>query len=229
LHLLGDTDVVADRIGKGTVRLGWTVEGRRADGSPWTLRRGNMYTSEWDASLAAPGELAGELAMIQNNGFEDVSVDTITVGGNVEQAVRQLDIVDILVKRGGHYRSVRSMIRVRPGQMLRLRIVMRKYGSTVRRRVHFALRVPASVRRGGLLEVTGGGGFGCDVDDCAAEGAGGSASSFPDLLRSFRAQPRNNVLVARIRSGRGFGVTASKRRWLPDVVRGYGLVGLRLR
>jgi hypothetical protein len=198
-HIFSNIDSVFDQIGAGSSDFSWTIQGTRADGTPWELHRTNMYVSDFDLSFDSSFEIADELALIAAYPLEHVKFTGVEASINVEDTVRSYELLTVLVCRRGICQS-EDPVFARPGKTLSLRAVLRPSDGSADEVVPFQLTIPPGSRAGGLIDV--GGSNGCLG---SPGGEGGCEFIFPDtfpkLLRLFRRQQMNNVLTARLRTG----------------------------
>jgi SpoIVB peptidase S55 len=214
LHVLSNMDSVFDAIGPGSSSLHWTISGTQGRGEPWTFEHGNLYASEFDVSIESSFELADELFAIGFFRRDGVTVEDVSLTADVEGTVRKLEIVRVLVKRNGEYRPAGQQIHARPGQLLGLRIVLRRFKDGQRQNVDFVVRMPRNLENGALLEITGG--ARCEGEGCVI----GAPATFDALLAKLEARPRNNVLAVRLRAGLRLRVRSTRSRSFDQVVDG---------
>jgi len=211
-HLLVNEDVVFDRIGDGTVTLRFVIEGIGPDGDPFRLVRPNMHFSEWDASWESIFELFAFLFRIQENPFGSVELTSVRAQSAITQEHLTAEIVR--VRSASSLQPglrVRTKLRVRPGDTIRLRVVLLPEGATGREWVDLLLPVPRT-RFGGSLTVRGGGADGCLFCFFGEEGSEGDGpATFEELLQELRRTRRNNDLVASLRVGGGHRRDSSSR------------------
>ncbi|MBA2615598.1 MAG: hypothetical protein H0U90_07445 [Actinobacteria bacterium] len=227
-HLLSNVDSTYDSIGRGTAALNWTFEGRRADGSPWRLSRGNLIASRFDVAIESADAIAFQLDMLQSNPSERVEVTSVQVEGAVETAVRQYTLTRVLVAKGARapFKRVRRAIGVEPGMLLRVRSFLKHFESGATRRLDLRVRVPRRGAPFGALQIGGGmfrGGEECEGEECGEAMFG----SFDALLAALQNAPRNDVLVARLRLGPSGQRIIEKRARLDGVVLGLRTFELR--
>jgi hypothetical protein len=226
-HLFSNVDSVLDAVGPGSAKYTWTVRGNRKDGTPWKLQRGNVYVSDFDIAFDSGSELASELAEIAAFRREKVTISDISLSGTVTQDVHRLDLVRLEVKRHGRFVKVRDTLAASPRETLQFRAVLEPSDGGDLRLVPFSLRMPHSIANGAFIQVSGGtsGEGEGEFEDCI-EGSDcdNGPTTFPALLKSFTAQPRNNVLAAKILGADASRVKAGKRIWLDEFVNGQKLV-----
>jgi hypothetical protein len=226
-HLLANADSVFDRIGSGSARVKWTINGKRKNGDPWQLVYSNRYASRGDITWESIFQMYEQLAIIERNNFEPVTFTGINIEASFQEAYKQYSIERVKIsKNGGTYRE-RSFIRVKPGDVLGLRIWLRQYrGDLVR--VDLSLKVPAKATSGGgTLFVRG---SESDFDELP-DGAP-SAKSFPGLLKQLASTPKNNTLFAGLQLfgyESGNMTQASATRNLDRVVRGWYEIEVEVR
>lgn len=203
-HLLANEDVVFDRIGDGSSEIRFVIEGTGPDGAPFRLERPNMFFSDFDITFESIFELFGFLWRIQDNPFGTVSFDGIHVDATLtqEHLVSQIVRVESASSLQPGFRE-RGRLRVRRGDLIRLRVYLLREGDVDEVRVDLAVPVPTRARFGGILQVHGGA-----TDACLFcffdEGGGGNGepATFAELLRDLQRTPRNNDLVGTLEIGR---------------------------
>jgi hypothetical protein len=208
------------------------ISGTREDGRAFEFGRSNMWVSHWDISQQSVEELSMYLNMLLANPFEDIDFTRVEAITSVDEDVREYRIGKVLVAKGrGKYRDVRR-IDAAPGSMVRLLVHVKPNERSAARRVKMRLRVPARATPRGAIEITGGGSgeefFFCLFEpeaECGPE-SGPGVKTFDHLLQTLRRQPRNNVLVARLRVGERGRVVAADRVALDRVVHGFRFIGV---
>lgn len=199
-HLLGNQDTVFDRLGDGTVSLRFVLEGVGPDGESFQLVRPNMHFSEFDVSFESIVELFAFLFEIQDNPFGPVSFTSVHAESTITQEHLTAEIVRVESASSlqPDFRE-RARLRVRPRDMISLRVFLLPESATDEEMVELLVPVPRS-RFGGSLTVGGGGADDCLF--CFIEGEDGgekAPATFEDLLRDLRRTHRNNDLVASLR------------------------------
>lgn len=236
IHLLSNIDTLFDEIGQGTSTMSWTVRGTREDGTPWELSRSNSYVSEYDISWESVFELEIQLYSILYNRFEEIDFSDVDITGSVEEAVRGYKIANVLVsKDGSNYVDVRR-IRVRPGQLVYLRVELvplDESGGLTDRTVDLQVQVPDRARSEGLIEVVSGASSYEEIycflfgERCADE-FGNKIETFDEMLEYLANRPKNNELIARLRMGGRGKVVSRDSEILDQVVKGWKRVRVRV-
>jgi hypothetical protein len=162
----------------------------------------NDYFSLDDAAV----QLTDAAALVESYDFSPVTLQEITARANLTRGVKR----EVLL-RG------RAPRRVRPGQRIRLRLVVHRRGSGAKRRLTIRMRLPRSLRRGRRTLLLTGTGTGVDeeadeelsLELLSALGEEGAEppSEGPPEVRSL------GELASRVSAfHRGLGITARFRR-----------------
>ena len=202
-HLLANEDAVFDRIGDGSVALEFTVEGIAPDGTPFSLTRPNLFFSDFDASFESIFEMYSFLFQIMENPFGPVLITSVDMTASItqEHLVSEITRVESASSLQPALRE-RERLRVRRGDTIELQVFLQREGSVEEDVVQLLLRVPRRAR-GGSLRVAGGGADSCFFCFFFEEGNGDEGpESFAELLSDLEDTPRNNDLVATLRTGR---------------------------
>jgi hypothetical protein len=226
-HLFANIDTTIDRIGPGNSEIAYTIAGTREGGRTWTLARSSHYVSEFDISFGSLDDILIALDLINSFEGEEVDITSVAVPTlDVEKAVEFYRLKRVLVWNGRAY-VARNIVRARPGRLIGLRVELTAHHRAGIQLVDLNLRVPATARRSGSIQVLGGGDlFGpeipCFFDEFEECGEEPTQQSFDSLLATIRSQPRGDALVARLRLGASAAIRsqASKRPEPPAVVRG---------
>jgi hypothetical protein len=213
ISLLVALDATFDRIGGGAILQTWTIEGRRGDGSPFSVSRTNRYSNRWDVTFEAIWDLLIDVYRIQENRFEHVTFDRITTDSQVTQVEANRRIIGARVRTSSSSRWVtdKGRLVVRPGDRITIRAQLSAPRSDVVVR-ELSLRVPPTAAGRGVLTVSpgGGGGWYFFFDH---EESGGKESSLDDVLAGIEGAARNDELSARLtltRPGRKNATTTTK-------------------
>jgi hypothetical protein len=228
-HLFQNVDVTIDRIGPGNAEAAYTIRGTRDGGRTWELTRSTHYASSFDISFDSVAEVSFTAEILQAFEGEEIEVTSIDVPTlEIEKSFEQYQVRSILQWNGSRY-VAREFLRGRPGQMLKLRIVLKPAHLAGLKNVDLQLKVPANARRSGWVEVNGGGstsGIPCFIFDEECED-GPTEQTFDQLLSALQNAPRGDALVARLRLGNG-AVRASVTKQQDAVVVGHRAIGFLL-
>jgi hypothetical protein len=229
-HLLMNVDTVIDRLGPGNSEVSYTIRGTRDGGATWELSRSTHYASAFDISFDSVVEAASTAEILQGFGDEDIQVTSIDVPKiDVEKAYKRYDVRGLLVWNGSRYVK-RDYAAARPGRLVKLRAILKPVHTTGTKTVDLSVRVPATAKRDGWIEVLGGASDSPEIpcfvfdEECEDEGD----VSFDRLLNAFASQPRGDALVARLRLGNSDRVRAQTTTQQTAVVAGRRAIGFLL-
>lgn len=210
IHLLVNQDVAFDRVGDGTVSLGWQIHGTDEHGQPFTLRRDNKYFSNYDVSYSSIFELYAQVYGIQNNPYQAVSIDSVQLDDTITQRHVTTRIVKVLAGSSLQPQlRKRKSLSVRPGDTIFMRVFLLPHGKTVPVPVTMLIPVPKRISSSqGELAVRGG-----QSSYCGFSFRGScKASSFADFIKVLQRGEHNYDLVGQLTLGggrRGFGTASS--------------------
>lgn len=220
LGIVANHTRVIDKAGAGGSLQTFTVTGT-ADGEPFTMTRANRVSSRWDIGYDSPSELYSVIGLLQNNGFSEVDVDSVTMEAVLDEDLRQLRIGMVELRRAGQWRRIGAgdPILGTPGGQLRMRVTLNPRSgadeglATITRRL--SVPVPATLRRGSAVEMSiGGGSEWVNRRSLAPE-------SFEDLLAKLEARPRTDQVTAQLYGGRRLAsVAPATSNRAPAVVTG---------
>lgn len=200
--ILGNYDAVFDEVGDGRASSEWTITGTRAGGEKFTLARENRWADLVDVAAPPAEEAALALDALLNNEYEPVRITGVDYKSAVSSTFDQWRIVSMSVSVNlGPFQTPR-VLRVKPGQMLRVKVTVRPYRSLQTETSIVNVRVPSNARgKTGVLTVTGGVDLAADPPDdgclltpeaCEEQ----TEPTFDTLLRSLTSSPRNDEIVA---------------------------------
>jgi len=227
-HLLVDHDRVFDRVGGGSGLVTWKVEGRRADGSPFSFSRTNRYADRQDLTFVPSLSLYSQLSRVHDNGFEDARITRIRTSSVLSGTYRRWHIQQVRARQFGRWSAVgrQRPILARPGGTMRLKVTLGSFRDKDGKR-DVILRVPVPKHGGGKparLNVSGGdSGLGDLFEEELFGPAGPRARSFGELLGQLRNGPRHDQLRAELsvlRPMTGAVTVRRDRRQLGAVVGG---------
>jgi hypothetical protein len=197
--LLSEEDVAFDRVGDGSVSLGWTIQGTAPDGTSFTLQRDDKYYSQYDATFPSILELYFELGQLQNSRFGQPTFTSIDTTGTVTQQELTTKIVRVLSSSSLQRQlDSRRRLVVHGGDVVHLRALMRDHGSEGTRPVDMYLRIPRRMNSGQISIRPGRGIYGGFFG-----GRSQHADSFSDLVRKLAGAEHNYDVVAQLTGGTG--------------------------
>jgi hypothetical protein len=227
IHLLVDQDTVLDGYGQSSGTVGWTIQGTRADGSPWTLTRSDLFADPYDVSFASSESLYETLAKIQYNKFEKVSIDSVDTSSTLDRSFATYKVSTVELKRHGAWTKVsrHNTLRLPAGSTAKFRV------SLVSQQLDpMTVKLPVAVpkrARGdfGSLEIYGGGSSGGGYFFFSGASGGSapkasSAKSFDDVLSRLQNAPHNSDVVADLNvfGGKGSSKISKESRTATDHV-----------
>jgi hypothetical protein len=230
------SDRALDRQGKGTADATWTVSGERRDGTPFTLSRTDVYTSDFDVASAPVAELALTLYSLLENETEAVTITGMSTSTVLHDDATQWRVGRAYWRTAGAWKRITDVAPViaRAGRTSTVRVEL--FSRTADSRfVTFSVKPSAgSVGRTGRLVLQGGySGMDSDlefVDSSEAfTGQYGSEvpETIPQLLARLGRQQRNDTVrstlslrgTPRTQQVRSLGQVVSGSAVVPVVVR----------
>jgi hypothetical protein len=193
-HLLANEDRVFDAYAAGTATLRWTVDMKRADGTPLRYTRKDTFASASDITYATLWDIYGEIWRIVSNRFADVKVTDVHLESNLNESYRAFDLGKVQRRIDGRWATLKpgSTIKAKSGSVLRLRSWLApRTGSHVSGRwVTFSVPVGSYAAKGtGALRVSGG----------ASTDSAGKPTSLKQLLSSMRSAPTNDSVWGQLK------------------------------
>lgn len=192
--------LVFDDIGfAGTSEVSWTIEGRRADGSDWSVTRENRHASQFDLSSESLFETASTAQLLEDNPFESVVITDVDYRATAGSPYQAYDILarDVTVSTdGSDFAPALAGVSASPGSTLTVRVPMRPYRGEVTT-VDVELDVPTDASGWGSLVVGNPQEGGGDMLDCLYDPdycAGPPADDFDDLVDSITSRSRADDL-----------------------------------
>ena len=230
-HVLGETDVVTpllrpdiagyhlaqaiwqanDTWWGGTANLHWTIEGEREDGTPFTVEYGNRIYDDYDVGFWGYLYLVSQLSQLQGNEFEPITLNSVTIDGDVTQERETARIMR--VRSSSNLQPTfaeRPSIKVTAGKTVALKVILNPWKAGSNRDVDASIKIPRGMGGAIRLQIAGGGEFGGDGYGYYGYGYGGGYySGYDDPIRSFddlldrmnEDYYRNDDLVVAMRGG----------------------------
>jgi hypothetical protein len=220
--LIGNLDSVFDQISGGSSSVSFRIEGLKKNGEPFVVTRDNAYSTHEDISITSSHELERYLWTLVSQEFQDITLTKVVVDTTVHEERDDLTVINILASvNGKRFRDVRR-VRVKPGDDLGLRVILRK-PSGARESVETEMKIPGKARRDGFISVTGSGDEGEQLS-CFFQGTickvrlPNSVQSFADVVEFLEDRAKNNVVTVHMSLGRG--ISKQKRLKLDKPVTG---------
>lgn len=155
VQIIGNQDRVIDAIKEGSALQTWTVTGRRANGSPFSVDVTERYADSFDISFATPWDVANAVWTL--GGFTGVKVDDVSVSSAVNDDATAWRLRGLEQRRGGNWFPVGpgQPVVAQAGATVRIRVTMTNQGTTARPVVQMAIPRRAAGARGRLAFVGG--------------------------------------------------------------------------
>lgn len=198
-HIFANIDSVFDAVGEGSSEIVFTIEGLRADGSPFSVDRTNLYSSMFDISFESAFELPTYLNLLLFNPYEDVSISGIDIQSlDLVSEAREWSITDATVTTD-EGTVTDGLISVQPGEEITIDVTLSGGGTEASETL--TLSIPQDIGFGfGSLVIMGagdGGGF-FEEPPPPDEQSSGEPGSFDELLEDLSTRPANSDIVARL-------------------------------
>lgn len=231
-HFIGNADSVYDQITGGSSRVFFRITGE-ADGEEFVVGRRNLYSTHEDITIASAHELERYLWTLVSQPFAEVDFTRVRMIATFDEERDDYRIRKALVSRnGGPYRDVREM-RAEPGDELDVRVKLRRLDGSIMT-ADLELEIPSDTTRFAYVAVTGAMGSREDDLSCFFNGdickvrLPRSIDSFQEVVRFLRHRAKNNVLTARLFTGRRGRVVDEDREELDKPVVGSDFISLDL-
>ena len=231
-HLFTNIDSTFDKIGEGSSKVSWTVTGTTEEGEPWALTRSNLYSSQFDISIASSSELFGQLITLLENRFTEIDFGSVDVEATVADEPSGYRISKVLHSTNNRDFTGGRLVKVRPGGRLFLKVRLESVTQGENKTVPLRFDLPRRFRRG-FIELGGGGGgesgFFCfeEFGGCSSP-TGGKIENFDDLVESLEDAPKSNELTASLRSRRG-RLQQQKTVEVDGVIDGFKFLSLQVK
>lgn len=219
-HLMSNLDRVYDGWRAGSAEVGWTIRGKRPNGSAWTFTHADHWTDRSDITFVPASMLYEHVEMLRGALGTKGTIDSITMNAKLSEPLRTWSVVNAEVRRGGKWipLKARKKIKARPGAVLRVRATLSSAENNLGRKVvRMKVRVPKKAKRTeGTLYVASAnqaplakGRDASGVDKVIAQ-----LRRYPkesDLVAAVTATPKRRELVKRTVRNQGARVTGGKR------------------
>ncbi len=197
-HVFANIDAVFDAIGEGSSEIVFTIDGRRADGTSFSLNRSNVYSSMFDISFESAFEIPSYLSSLQFNPYEDVSITAVDIERlDLRSEAREWSITDATVTTS-EGPVTEGLVTVMPGEELTIDVTLA--GDGMETTETLTLAIPEDIGFGfGSLVVMGAADSGGFFEEPPPPEQGqGQPGSFEELLDDLASRPANSDIVARL-------------------------------
>ncbi len=206
-HVVADQDRLLDALAGGSGSFAWRIDLREKNGTPFTLRRSDVFADPGDISYATVFDLADMLYTLQY-GDLGARITSIRTTSDLSPDVNQYTLRKVQLRRHGGWHTLSGYrpLPLRSGTVARLRVVLTSE-QVGRRVVRTRLPVPAHAGgKVGVLRVVGGNssadytdpGAGFDVFAASSDAAlaGPGTPSLEGLAAQLRRTPHHDQVVA---------------------------------
>lgn len=220
-HTLVNAQRVLDSAGRGVARFTWTATGTSA-GKPWSVTRSDVMADRWDIGYMLGFAVYDPLWQITDFPRAEVTVDSVTITGRLNQRYRDREVAKVHVKVGKKWVRLGGprVPAVKAGKPATLRVTTYPFKSS--KALRTIVRVPRPPRGYGYIAVSGGGMDGFSFDE---EFGAPSPSTLPALLTSIAEQPRGDEIVVTWQGNRTVEVTARVAQFVTGFAEGEVSVG----
>jgi hypothetical protein len=217
IHIFSNIDSVFDKIGSGSASYTWTIQGTRADSTPWELHRSNVYISNSDLSFDSAYEIYDELYHLANYPNEKVAITHVQASIDLDETVRDYELTEVQLCRHGSCDPIQTFDSIdgRPGQTLRFRAFLQPSDGSPEETANIRLTIPPGAKAGATVRIGGGTGCFYTFGEC-----GNEPTTFDKLLNRLKHQKPNNDLSAQLFAGKAGRVRDSVDTVFPQVVSG---------
>ncbi|MGE5588682.1 MAG: SpoIVB peptidase S55 domain-containing protein [Clostridia bacterium] len=190
--VLSCLDATVDRIGRGTSRVSFQVNGK---GLPRPIVRENMFYSPSDVSAESIGEVVDAVAAIIDNEFAEVEVTGVKADFEVEEARRTARI---------HLAETTTKV-AKPGDTIGVRVRLLPFRGVAETKV-IEVKIPEGTPPGTLCLTVRGGGV-APGDEKSDTGAAAKpsqptvAENLESLVQEFMSRERNCDIVVEFYPG----------------------------
>lgn len=125
-QLAGDAARMLDNQWAGSAKVAWTITYQRANGRVATLKNINSYADPMFFPEVVGYEVAEDIAMLQTNTFEDVTILKVGVSARFSDDVRASRVSAVQMLQKGAWKNVRagSVTKVKRGATYSFRTVL---------------------------------------------------------------------------------------------------------
>lgn len=226
-HVVSNIDTLYGGYGKGSGSFGFTIEGEREDGTPFSFTREDAYADMNDISFATAFDLYQVLSKLQYDTGEDITFTSLDSTADLTKEYAAYQMTRLEVRANGDWSKVnrRRGLAVTPGSTQKFRVMLtsEQLGDKV---VPISVPIPERSRNRGYLQIyggnTGGGGEGAFLFRRAA-----GDSKFDKVLTKLEQAPKNDDVVATLVMAKGERKGTVQKQSVGDVVDGFFSLSLR--
>lgn len=218
-----DSIVVLDQDASGEALISWTIKYTRASGAKQSFSRTQRYSSSYSIGEEATMDVAGDIATILANEFEDVKITSVAFNNALNPNYRAYKVSSVDVRLKGRWvrkNVAGGTVSIKRGKTLKVRVNLvkaDKWSKVAPIRRTLSWKVPKSARGLSLLGISGN--YSSDEDfededmyedeDMFMEDD--SPTTFDQLIKMMKSATRNDSLTGEfmLRDGRSYARTSS--------------------
>lgn len=242
-HVFLNILVTMDEYSGGSADVTWTIHGKRADGSDWSLERSNLYTSRYSIADEAPYELLSDMYALYYNDFEEIEFTGIDFDATTQEDILQYKLRGVTAAVNDGEATRARKLRVKPGDVITLTETLhpltaegeKNDDTSQDQTITQTIQVPLDAKRrnDATLQVTGGQ---SDYTSriclyrpkrCDPNGDG-KIDSFDEYLAALSGLPHNNDVLSHIYMGNRGKIVATTTDTVDRAVSGRRYFVLRL-
>lgn len=198
-HILTNQDRVFDGIGSGTADVGWTINGTREDGSPFSFSYEDVHANEYDITFDSAWDVIEALYTLEYNGIEDITITSVDFDSELSRDYDHYVFKKAQIARDGRWRTLEGKrLFLEPGKRHKVRVTLESADHGILRTIK-TLRVPRSVEGGrGVLTIMGGNGYYGDefyYEEDYFSGGAPETKTFDDVLANLADTPHNDEVL----------------------------------
>jgi hypothetical protein len=143
LHLQTNIVKALGADGGGSAALKFTIKGKTASGSPFTLVRSDHYADPAAISFAAADDLYGLMSALTSQPFENIKITSVDVTGTVDDAINQYRVTAVKMYKNGAWVPQKGAIAVKAGRTVYRQVTLTKYRSSKTVIAKLKVKIPA--------------------------------------------------------------------------------------
>lgn len=233
-----DAALSLDEFGPGEADVAWDITFKRANGTTQTFTRSQRYASAYSIADEIPTGVAGDISMILDNGFEDVTITDVQVRQNLSRSYKGLLLDRVEAWVNGKWTKIKDggRITVKPGATIKVRAQLlkdgRKSSGAPLNKVFSFTTSKLSIGRAHLSVIGNGASF-WDFEEMFYEEdyfeEGPAIYSLNGLLKLMASEAKQNSVTASLQGINKYGTAISRTsNWsTPSVVSGGTMIEVK--
>ena len=187
LHLQANIVKALGGQGRGSAALTFTITGRTAAGTPFSLVRSDHYSDPYDISYAAADDLYYNIEPMIDQDFKDVTITSVNITGTVSDSVKQYKVTAVKMYKNGKWVPQKGSIATKAGATVYRQITLTKVRSSETAILKLKVKIPARTEGSvGTLTIS---------DGRASNVSDDEPKSFTGLLKQLADYPTNDTIA----------------------------------